>query len=282
MIFHEKEFLSTRKIIIHCSQKIAVLVFLLLFLQSGLIMGSEASAESAFGQSANTDNDPGEKKADFLMGKPKGFFGLHMGIFFPQADSEVFDMITSELTLEKSDFRALDFGLDAGFDLYEKVDLVFHFDNSKRSKDSEFRDFVDEQGLPITQNTSLSQSSITAGIKYLLKPPGRQVGKYAWLPSRIVPFIEGGGGLLDYTFEQNGDFVDSTTLEIFPAYMKSSGWTLTGYLGGGADIYLLKNIFLTLDLRYSFASDDLDQDFVGFDDIDLGGLRITAGIYWHF
>ena len=282
MIFHAKEFLSIRKIIIHCSQKIAVLIFLLLFLQCGLVMGSEASAESAFGQPANTDNETGEKKADFLFKKPKGFFGLHFGLFFPQADSEVFDMITSELTLEKSDFRAWDFGLDAGFNLHEKVDLVFHYDYSKGSEDSESRDFVDEQGLPITQTTSLSQSSITAGIKYLLKPPGRQVGEYAWLPSRIVPFVEGGVGALYYTFEQNGDFVDSTTLEIFPASLKSSGWTLTGYLGGGADIYLLKNIFLTLDLRYSLASHELDQDFVGFDDIDLGGLRVTAGICWHF
>lgn len=282
MIFHEKKSLSNRKIIIHCSQKIAVLVFLLLFLQCGLVMGSEASAESAFGQLANTDNETGEKKADFLLGKPKKFFGLHTGIFFPRADSEVFDMITRELTLEKSDFRAWDFGLDAGFDLYEKVDLVFHYDYSKESPGSEFRDFLDEQDLPITQKTSLSQSSITAGIKYSLKPPGRQVGEYAWVPSRIVPFVEGGVGALYFTFEQDGDFVDSETLEIFTAYLKSSGWSEIVYLGGGTDIYLLKNMYLTLDLRYSWASGELYGGFVGFDDIDLSGLRVTAGIYWHF
>ncbi|MBN1832439.1 MAG: hypothetical protein JW896_10035 [Deltaproteobacteria bacterium] len=224
----------------------------------------------------------GEKKADFLLGKPKRFFGLHTGIFFPQADSDIFDMVTGELTLEKSDFRAWDFGLDLGFDLHEKVDLVFHYDYSEQSKDSEFRDFVDEQDLPITQNTSLSLKSITAGIKYSLKPPGRQLGEYAWLPSRIVPFVEGGVGFLYNSFKQSGDFVDSETLEIFRAYLKSSGWTETLYLGGGTDIYLLKNMYLTLDLRYSWASDGLDEDFLGFDDIDLDGLRVTAGICWHF
>ncbi len=282
MIFQAKKSPSIRKITIHCFKKITVLLFMFIFLQSGLFMRSEAIAESTSGLPGTTDSDMGEKKADFLLGKPKGFFGLHTGIFFPQADSDIFDMVTRELTLEKSDFRAWDFGLDLGFKLHEKVDLVFHYDYSKRSKDSEFRDFVDEQGLPITQNTSLFQSSITAGIKYLLKSPGRQLSEYAWLPSRIVPFVEGGVGALNYTFEQKGYFVDNETLEIFWASLKSSGWTEVVYLGGGTDIYLLKNMYLTLDLRYSLASDGLDEDFVGFDDIDLGGLRIAAGVYWHF
>jgi len=276
MILYAKKSLSIQKVIIHCSQEMTVLVLLLIFVQSGLFFGSEASAQSAFGQQANTDSENGERKADFLLGQPKGFFGVHTGIFFPQADSDVFDMIMTELTLEKSDFRSWD------FDLHEKVDLIFHYDYAKESADSEFRDYVDEQGLPITQDSSLSQSSITAGIKYSLMPPGRQLGEYAWVPSRFVPFVEGGIGASYYTFEQNGFFVDSITLEIFPASLKSSGWTEVIYLGGGTDIYLLKNIYLTLDLRYSWASGELDEDFVGFDDIGLDGFRVTAGIYWHF
>ena len=113
-------------------------------------MGSEAVAEPTSGLLENTDSETGEKKADFLFGKPKIFLGLHFGLFFPQADSEVFDMITSELTLEESDFDAWDLGFDVGFDLHEKLDLVFRFDYSSESAGSEFREFVDEQGLPIT------------------------------------------------------------------------------------------------------------------------------------
>jgi hypothetical protein len=225
---------------------------------------------------------PAEKKSDFLLGKPKGFLWLHTGLFFPRADSDLFDMITSELTLEKNDFRAWDFGLDFGFHLYDRIDLVFHYDYLDRSADSEFRDYVDEQNLPITQKTSFSQSSITAGIKYSFRQRGRQLSEYAWLPSRIVPFAECGIGTLNYSFKQNGDFVDYTTLEIFPATLKSSDWAAVGYLGGGTDIYLLRNTYLTVDLRYSWASHELDRDFTGFDDIDLSGLRVTAGVYWYF
>ncbi len=258
------------------------LLFLLLFPQTGLFTGSEAVAESAFNSKENAVNEPDEKKADFLLGEPKGFFGLHTGMFFPQADSDVFDMITRQLTLEKSDFRAWDFGLDFGAGLHEKIDLIFHFDYSDTSENSEFKDFVDEQGLPITQKTSFMQTSITMGIKYALKSPGRRLGEYAWLPARIVPFVEGGIGTLYYDFEQQGDFVDSETLEIFYAELNSTDWTEVVYLGGGTDIYLKRNTYLTLDLRYSWASEGLGRDFIGFDDIDLSGLRITAGIYWHF
>ena len=131
MIFHEKKSLSIRKSNVHYPQKIIILMFLLLFLQSGFFMGSEAVAESTSGPWANSDSENGERKADFLLGQPKGFFGVHTGIFFPQADSDVFDMIMTELTLEKNDFRAWDFGLDFGFHLFEKIDLVFHYDHSK-------------------------------------------------------------------------------------------------------------------------------------------------------
>lgn len=282
MIFHAKRSMNVRKISLRCSRTITALLFLALFLQPGFLIRSEAAAESAFGSIQQADSGAAEKKSDFLLGKPKGFFGLHAGLFFPRADSDLFDMITRELTLEKSDFRAWDFGLDFGFHLYDRIGLVFHCDYSKESAGSEFRDYVDEQGLPITQSTSLSQTSITAGIKYSLKQRGRQLSEYAWLPSRIVPFIECGAGALQYDFKQRGDFVDSTTLEIFPASLKSSGWTEVGYLGGGADIYLLGKTYLTLDLRYSWASHELDRDFTGFDDIDLSGLRVTAGVYWHF
>ena len=261
-------------------RKVSILMVGLLFLLSGVIMGKEAAAAS--GPAEHSDSMVSEKKADFLLGKPKWFLGLHTGLFFPKADSDLFDMVTSELTLEKSDFRAWDFGFDFGFHLHDRIGLVFRCDYFDRSARSEFRDYVDEQGLPITQKTSFSQTSITAGVKYSLTRRGRRLSEFAWLPSRIVPFVECGIGTVHYSFEQSGDFVDSATLEIFPATLKSSDWTEVGYLGGGTDIYLLRNIYLALDLRYSWASQGLGKDFTGFDDIDLSGLRVTAGINWHF
>jgi hypothetical protein len=238
--------------------------------------------EPAAGGSDSVPNQDQSGKADFSFDAPKGFFGFRIGRFFPQADSDLFEMITNDLTLEKSDFRAWDFGVDGGVALKKRIDLIFSLDYMKRTKASEYRDYVDENELPITQTTKYEQVPLTGGIKFLLIPRGRRVGKYAWLPSAVVPYIGGGAGVLWYRFQQEGDFVDESTYEIFPAHLKSSGWTPTVYASGGADIHVFKSTFLTLDLRYVWAKPELDRDFVAFDALDLSGLRVLAGLQFHF
>lgn len=236
---------------------------------------SAASTNSAAGQT-QTGN------ADFSFGAPGGFFGFRIGKFFPQANSDFYDMITDELTLEKSDFQAWDFGADGGADLHERVELIFSFDYMQRTKASESRYYVDENDLPITQTTELEQMPLTGGVKFLLIPRGRRVGQFAWLPSPVVPYIGGGAGVLWYRLQQEGDFVDESTYEIFTAYLESSGWTPTVYAGGGADIHVFKTAFLTLDFRYVWAKPELNRDFVSFEPLDLSGLRVTAGLQFHF
>lgn len=255
--------------------KTALLILLQSLAGPQLFAGNEAAGNSAASQ------DQGGQ-ADFSFRAPGGFLGVRIGKFFPQADGDLFDMFTTDLTLEKSDFRAWDFGVDGGVDLHERLELIFSFDYMKRTKASEFRDFVDENGLPITQTTSLEQIPLTGGVKFLLVPRGRGVGRYAWLPSAVVPYIGGGAGVLWYELQQEGDFVDEHTYEIFPAELKSSGWTPTLYAGGGADIHVFKSAFLTLDLRYVWAKPELDRDFVSFDALDLSGLRVSAGLQFHF
>lgn len=248
----------------------------------GVLAGSPPAANPVPAQSSSQLDQSGGRDDDFLFSAPKGFIGFRIGKFFPRANSDLFDMIMDELTLEKNDFRAWDIGIDSGFAFNERVDIVFTGEYAKRTKYSEFREWVDEQGLPITQETYYSQFPVTGGVKVLLVPRGRQVGRYAWLPSRFVPYVGAGAGVLYYQFEQSGDFVDYLTLEIFSADLKSSGWTVTGYLGGGVDINITKRIYLTADLRYSLASPDLDQDFVGFDPLDLDGWRASVGLQWRF
>ncbi len=255
---------------------------LLLLLHLCLLGASAVAAEPTTGAPTNASSQASEEEADFLFSRPKGFVGLRIGRFFPQAESDLYEMVTSELTIEKRDLRAWNFGVDGGFPLHERFDMVFSFDYLKRTKHSEFRDFVDEWNLPITQTTDYSQMPLTAGIKFLLVPHGRQVGQYAWLPSRLVPFISGGGGVLWYRFRQEGDFVDFNTMEIFYARLRSDGWTPAGYVGGGLDINVSRTGYLVLDIRYSWARSDLGRDFTGFEPIDLSGLRVTAGFQWRF
>ena len=282
MTFKDANTAGSGKILMRCLQKTSAFIFVLLLISSQLFAESEAAAGPNAAPSHSALNQDESEKADFSFGAPKGFLGFRIGRFFPQASSGIFDMITRDLTLDKSDFRAWDFGFDGGVNLQERIDLIFSLDYMKRSKDSEFRNFTDGNDLPITQTTKYEQLPLTGGIKFLLIPRGRRVGRYAWLPSAVVPYIGGGAGILWYRFEQEGDFVDETTLEIFPAHLESSGLTPTAYAGGGADIHVFKSAFLTLDLRYVWAKPDLDRDFVSFDAMDFSGLRVSAGLQWHF
>ncbi|HTY63142.1 MAG TPA: hypothetical protein VMG30_12910 [Acidobacteriota bacterium] len=238
-----------------------------------------AENEATVNPSRNRDQS---SQTDFSFTAPKGFLGFRIGRFFPQADSDFFDMVTKNLTLEKSDFQSWDFGIDGGADLQKRVELIFSFDYSRRTKASEFRNYVDANNLPITQTTRIEQIPLTGGVKFLLIPRGRGVGKFAWLPSAIVPYIGGGAGVLWYRLEQEGDFVDESSNEIFSDHLTSSGWAPTVYAGGGADIHVFKTAFLTLDLRYVYAKPELNREFVSFKSLDLSGLRVSAGLQFHF
>lgn len=254
----------------------SILLILVLSLAVPLLFaGNEMATDPVAGQDRSGN-------ADFSFSAPKGFVGFHLGRLFPRADSDLFDMLTRELTLEKSDFRSWDIGFDGGVNLHERIDLVFSYDYARRTKSSESRDFVDENDLPITQTTRLQQSPLTGGVKLLLVPRGSSVGRYAWLPSAIVPYVGGGVGVSWYKLELEGDFVDESTLEIFHSSIRSSGWTPTFYAGGGTDIHAFKNAFVTIDLRYVWARPELDRNFTSVDTLDLSGFRVSGGLQFHF
>ena len=115
-------------------------------------------------------------------------------------------------------------------------------------------------------------------MKYYLKPRGREISRYAWVPYSFAPYVGGGGGLLWYRFRQAGDFVDSEDLSIFSDLFESEGWTATLHVVGGADIKLTPRLFLTVEACYAWADAELSPDFVGFDPIDLSGFKTTVGI----
>lgn len=226
----------------------------------------------------NADNGD----SDFSIRKPRVFIGGHLGGNFPRASSDIFHMITRVLTLEKSDFRAPMGGFDVGVPFQSRFAAVFSFEYSRTSPYSESRDYVDENGDPITQQTRLSQIPVTGTLRFYPRKMGENVGSYAWVPNRVLPYIGAGAGFVHYNFEQYGDFVDESTLTIFRASFESSGSTVTTHVAAGIDIGLASRTFANFEARYSWAEADLSRDFVGFQPIDLSGLRAVGGIYFRF
>jgi opacity protein-like surface antigen len=229
------------------------------------------------------DSQDRSSGSGFSLHQPRVFIGGHFGFNFPRANSDLFDMVTRELTLQKSDFRAAAFGGDIGIPIGSHFATVLSFEYSRRTTDSESRDFVESNGDPIAQTTRLTQVPITATLRYFLRKTGETAGSYAWIPTRVNPYVGGGIGAVHYSFSQSGRFVNTTSLVIFDATLTSEGFTRTEHIVGGIDISLSPRIFVNAEGRYSWASAGLSKDdFPGFHPIDLAGVRLLGGIYFRF
>jgi opacity protein-like surface antigen len=214
----------------------------------------------------------------FLFRQPSGAVVIRGGFDFASAGSDVFDFITEHLTVDHRDFSGPSFVFDVTYKLSPRFDVVFGLATSGSTTHSEFRHFIDNNDLPIEQTTSFHRVPLTASLRVYLTPPGRAVGRYAWVPRRVAPYVGGGGGAMWYRLRQEGSFVDFDTLSVFDARLESDGWapTLQGF--AGTEISLSPRFAVSVEGRYQWAHADLSADYSGFDRIDLSGFSLTAGI----
>ena len=228
--------------------------------------------------SAQTQPQEPRRTPDFLFGRPHGAVGFRGSWTFASAGSDLFDFVTSQLTIDKSDFNAPGWGADVAIFLTPRVDAQFGVFMARMSQGSEYRELVDNDFLPIEQDTSLKTLHLTGSVRFALAPRGHDVSRFAWVPSRFVPYVGGGGGVIRYDFMQRGDFVDFQDFSVFTDVFRSEGWAPSAHVFGGVDVKLFRALYGTIEGRYTKASGDLSSDFVDFDPIDLSGFRLSAGI----
>ena len=229
-----------------------------------------------------SEGSSGQSPEGFRFSAPNGSVGLRLGYLLASANSDIYDFITDQLTVEKGDFNTPVFAFDVGWNVSERVELVGGVEYGRASKRSEYRDFVDQDDIPIVQDTRLTQVPLTLSTRFYVTPRGRSVGQFAWVPSATAFYVGGGIGATWYRLEQAGEFIDFRDLAIFEDVFISDGWTFSAHALAGLDIKLGRSIGLVLEGRYQFASHDLTGSFVGFDPIDLDGLRLMAGVSFKF
>jgi hypothetical protein len=221
---------------------------------------------------------------DFLFGNPKGMIGVRSGWVFASANSDLFAFVQQHLTVDRKDFNAPAIGVDVEVAVAPRASAIFGFDFARTSKSSEYRDFVDNQRLPITQTTRLTELNLSAGVKIPVTPRGREISSRAFIPAAVTPYVGAGAGLLKYEFLQFGDFidVDSAAMDIFTDTFRSSGWAPSAHLFGGVDVRVYKRLYLSGEGRYLWSSGSPDRDFIDFDPIDLAGFKATVGVHYMF
>ena len=220
--------------------------------------------------------------ADFFFGRPKATAGVRGNWLFARAKSDWYSFVTDQLLVDKKDFNAPGIAADVGFAVSRRADAVFGVEFNQAKKDSEYRNFVDNDRLPITQTTRLRTTTLTGSVKFALVERGLEVSRLAWVPKHIVPYVGAGGGALRYDLQQFGDFVDYQTSRIFASTLTSGGWTPVVQAFAGVDVRVLKRVYLSLDGRYQWSNASLSNSWVDFDPIDLAGFKLAAGASFVF
>lgn len=216
----------------------------------------------------------------FLFQEPIATFTLKGGFAHASAGSDVFSFSAEQFTLGRDDFSGARVAADLGVNLSPRLQLVLGSAYSATATPSEYRDWVDNNREPIEQTTTFARVPVTASLKAYITPQGRQIGKFAWVPTKLAPFVGAGGGGMWYRFRQEGDFFNADTYVVRTDQLDSRGWTKTAHAFAGIDFSLSPRFALTTEGRYDWAEAELDQQvFLGFDPIDLSGLSATVGIH---
>ena len=225
-----------------------------------------------------------QSSPDFLFGSPNGMIGVRSGWVFASANSDLFTFVQEHLTVDRKDFNAPAIGVDVEIAMAPRLSAVAGFDYARATKNSEYRDFVDNQRLPITQTTQLSELNFSGSVKFAVTPRGRDISSRAWIPAAVTPYVGAGGGVLKYEFLQYGDFidVDSPAMDVFTDTFRSSGWTPSAHVFGGVDVRVYKRLYLSGEGRYLWSSSTPSRDFIDFEPIDLAGFKATVGIHYMF
>jgi hypothetical protein len=247
-----------------------------------LLAAADARAQDSWPPPSSSSQPTDFGSADFLFGKPRASIGLRGNWLFARAKSDWYGFVTDQLTLSRKDFNAPGFTTEVGIPVSRRADAVIGIEFNRTKKESEYRDFVDNNRLPINQTTQMRTTVLSGSVKFAVVERGLEVSRLAWVPRNVVPYVGAGGGALRYDLQQFGDFVDFQTSRIFASTLTSGGWAPMAHAFGGVDVRVLKRVYVTLDGRYQWSNATLGNDWVDFEPLDLRGFRLSAGANFVF
>lgn len=219
----------------------------------------------------------------FLFKQPKVTLKFETGYALQRAQSDVYDVLLDQHTLDRRDFDSPYVGGEVALRVSERWDVALSAGWQQSSAGSEYWDWVDGDDLPIEQVTELQIVPVTVNARFYPLERGVNVGRFAWIPRTFAPFVGGGMGLVSYRLSQDGDFVDFETFDVFSDRVVSEDTAFLARALAGVNVSLARQFLLSVEARYSWASAELSRGYsTDFNDIDLSGMQFVGGIAVRF
>lgn len=233
---------------------------------------------------------------------------IRFGYFMPMAKTDILTNPDSlwaiefdQMNFKMSDYRGSIIGLSYDYFLTEQISMSLTVDTYSKSRPGYYMDWVkfsfDEgdfafpfesypTGGSVTHAFGVSMTPLQASVR--ITPIGRK--------NRIIPFIGGGVGLTFWSVKLYGEMVDFSDdtwvyddpqlgeVQIYPVEFmngRERGSQFSYHAFAGFEFPIGYRITLMAEARYHVAKTAFKEWFLGFEDFDLGGLALTAGLnYW--
>jgi hypothetical protein len=231
-----------------------------------------------------------------------GALSFRLGYFVPRAQSDLWTIEFENMTFQKSDFQNTTLGIHYEHFLTKEVSLVIGVDSYSQTRLGDYEDLlgyptdIGDYAFPgnpayqgafaITHNFGVSITPIQLSLK--LVPLGRR--------SSFIPYVGGGLSLYVWSAKLLGDTVDFgagldiddpdfgeiTIFPIFPTQARAESRFSIGFHGfAGFMIPVASRLAIQAEFKYNLGKGSLGESFEGFEDFDLGGYQISAGVnYW--
>jgi len=204
-----------------------------------------------------------------------GDFGsarVRLGLFMPDGSSQYWTDVERAFTGSVDDFEDLTFGFDYVWRFSRTSGLMFTGSFYEGSSTRSYRDWVDDDGRPISHTAELQTGDLA--VAWVL-----QANTYP-----VRPYFGLGGGILFWDLGEAGWFIDfgDPDLPIVSAAYYDDGTTLEALALAGIELRTSPGFSVILEARYRYADDTLGGDFYEAGTLDLSGLEASAGFAWNF
>lgn len=212
---------------------------------------------------AASAQDLGRQTVNFTLGyfTPLGYDA--------RDDDDVLIANSTFLLFDIDEFNGASVGGEWLFPLARHIEGGIGVSYSSQTVPSVYADFVDPDGTEVDQDLRLRLVPLAFTVRLIPVSPR----------SPIQPYFGGGVGLISWQYTEVGEFIDfNAGREIFNERFEKSGTNAGPIVLGG--IRFAGDAFSTgFEIRYQYASGDLDPDFAARK-IDLGGwtYNFTAGV----